>query len=93
MNLYIIIFSLFIFTVNLKEEFLNSVKRLTYKEIYDPDNTHFIINTEEEYKTIDNLIKNELITNSSAYTYEWSNHIAKSSINFKDFLPKEDSEG
>ena len=44
MKLYIIIFSLFIFTVNSKEEFLTSIKRLTYKEIYDPDNTYYIIN-------------------------------------------------
>ena len=63
MKLYIIIFSLLIFTFNSKEQILNSVKRLTYKEIYDPDNTHYIINTEEEYKIIDNLSKNELISN------------------------------
>ena len=92
MKLYIIIFSLFIFTVNSKEEFLTSIKRLTYKEIYDPDNTYYIINTEEEYKTIENLTKNELIKNSSTYTYEWSDHIEKSSINLKDSIPKEESE-
>ena len=82
-----------IYNINSKEEFLNAVKRLTYKETFDPDNTYYILNTENEYKTIKNLEKNELITNSSTYTYEWSDHITKTYINLKDSLPKGDSDG
>ena len=93
MKLYLIIFTIFIFNVNSMEESLNSVKRLTYKEIYDPDNTYYVLNTEKEYKTIENLEKNELITNSSTYTYEWSDHITKEYVNLKDSLPKGDTEG
>ena len=82
-----------IYNINSKEEFLNAVKRLTYKETFDLDNTYYILNTENEYKAIKNLEKNELITNSSTYTYEWSDHTTKTYINLKDSLPKGDSDG
>ena len=71
----------------------NINKRLTYKEEFDKDNTYYILNSENQYKTIKNLEKSELIKNSSSYTYEWSNHISKTNVNLKTFLPPGDSEG
>ena len=80
----------FIFSI---AEFGKISKRLTYKEIFDPDNTFHILNSEEEYKTIKNLNKNETIKNTSSFTYEWSNHITNQYVSFKDSLPQGDSEG
>lgn len=80
----------FIFSI---EEFEKISKRLTYKEISDPDNTFYVLNSEEEYKTIKNLNKNETIKNTSSFTYEWSNHITNQYVSLKDSLPKGDPEG
>ena len=105
-----ILLVILIFSINsLEEGQNNNVKRLTYKEIYDPDNSYYVLNTEEEYKSIKNLekseliknkeknlieiLKSELIKNSSTYTYEWTNHEKNVYINFKDYLPSADSEG
>ena len=70
---------------------INNVQRLTYIETYDPQNIYYVLNTENEYKPIKNLEKNELIRKSSTYSYEWSNHIKNTNINLKDYLPKGDS--
>ena len=89
-----ILFSLFILILNsFKELKCTTNKRLTYKEILRPDNTFFILNTEEEYKTTTNLVKNERYTNSGSYTYEWSDHPNKTYLNLRSFLPKADSDG
>ena len=89
-----ILLATLIFSINsLEEDQNNNVKRLTYKEIFDPENSYYVLNTEEEYKAIKNLEKNELIKNSSTYTYEWTNHEKNVYINFKDYLPPADSEG
>ena len=93
MKEYLIILLICIFNVDAKEEFLKPIKRITYKEIYDPDNTFYVLNTEDEYKSIKGLVKNELLTNSSTYTYEWSNHINNTYFFLKDSLPQADSEG
>ena len=94
MKLNLILFSLFIFISNFLNELKCSTnKRLTYKEILGQDNTFFIINTEEEYKIIKNLVKNEKYHNSGSYTYEWSDHPNKTYLNLREFLPKADSEG
>ena len=89
-----ILLATLIFSINsLEEDQNNNVKRLTYKEIFDPENSYYVLNTEEEYKAIKNLEKSELIKNSSTYTYEWTNHEKNVYINFKDYLPPADSEG
>ena len=93
MELYFLIFTILIFTTNCLEEDINYIKRLTYREEFDPNNSFYILNTEEPYKFVKNLVKNEIITNSSSYTYEWSDHESKTYISFKDYLPPEDSEG
>ena len=62
----------FIFIISSKG--LNSkelIERITYEETFDKDNTYFLINTEEEYKEIDKLTKNEVIKSSGSYTYKW----------------------
>ena len=57
---------------NLKEEQSKDLKeRLTYEQTYDKDNTYFLINTEDEYKEINKLKKDENIKYSGTYTYKW----------------------
>ena len=36
-------------------------KRLTFNKTFDPENTHYILNAEEEYKEIKNLKKMKYI--------------------------------
>ena len=93
MKIYFLIIEIFIFNINCLEEKQNGIKRLTYKEEFDPENSFYILNSEEEYKVNKNLIKNEKITNSSSYSYEWSNHELKTYVSFRDYLPSADSEG
>ena len=57
---------------NLKEEKSKElIERLTYEQTYDKDNSYFLINTENEYKEINKLIKDENIKFSGTYTYKW----------------------
>ena len=88
-----ILFASFIYLSKSIEESYYSNKRLTYKEALDLGNTHYILNTEEEYKENQNLIKNEIIKNSSAYSYEWSNHPKNLRIRLTSYLPPADSTG
>ena len=93
MKIYSIVFVLLFLSVNSLEEGQKNIKRLTYKETFDPENSYYVLNTEDEYKTIKNLEKSELIKNSSTYTYEWNDHETKQYLNLKDLLPPGDSEG
>ena len=93
MKEFIFYFILIMSINSIEENQNNNIKRLTYKEIFDPDNSYYILNTEEEYKTIKSLEKSELITNLSTYTYEWTNHEKNQYINFQASLPPADSEG
>ena len=68
-------------------------KGLTFKETFDPENTHYILNAEEEYKEIKNLKKNEIYKNSSTYSYEWSNHPSHLVISLAAYLPEGDAQG
>ena len=63
-----------IIIVNLKEEKSKElIERLTYEQTYDKDNTFYLINTEDEYKEINKLTKDE--------NFKYSGHIL---INGKD---------
>ena len=93
MKLYPWIFSILIFCVNLREESQNLVKRLTYIESYDQKKTYYILNSEEEYKTIKNLQKNERYIHSSSYSYEWINHVKNTNIDLKNYLPPANNDG
>ena len=93
MKIYIILFLSLIYMSNSLEENNLLNKRLTFKETFDLKNTHYILNAEEEYKENQNLIKNEIIKNSSAYSYEWSNHPKNLRIRLTSYLPKADSTG
>ena len=93
MKFDIIILLVVIFLSKSMIDIPNVEKRLTYKEEFDEENTYYILNTEDQYKTIKNLEKSELITNSSSYTYEWSNHTSKTTVHLKNILPPSDSEG
>ena len=56
MKSYVIIFISLILVNSIEEaKYIN--KRLTFKETLDPENTHYILNAEEEYKEIKNLKK------------------------------------
>ena len=88
-----ILFASFIYLSKSIEESYYSNKRLTYKETLDLGNIHYILNTEEEYKENQNLIKNEIIKNSSTYSYEWSNHPKNLRIRLTSYLPPADSTG
>ena len=93
MKLFSLIFSTLIFMTISLEEFQIINKRLTYKESFDPDNTYYVLNSQDQYKKVKNLEMKEIITNSSSYSYEWSDHVTKTYISLKDFLPPGDSEG
>ena len=93
MKFFILIFAFLIYMFNSKEETNSLNKRLTFEESFDLEKTHYILNSQEDYKEIKNLVKNETIKNSSTYSYEWSNHPKKLSINFKAYLPQADSSG
>jgi len=56
------------------------IERLTYKQTYDKENTYFLINTEDEYKEIKKLVKDENIKNSGTYSYKWEKQIINDSI-------------
>ena len=53
----------------------------------------YLLNAEEEYKENQNFVKNEIIKNSSSYSYEWSNHPKNLRIRLNNYLPKADSSG
>ena len=93
MKLYLLIFVSLIFSSKSKEENQVMSKRLTYKESFDPNNIYYILDSQEEFKQIKNLQKNEIYKNSSSYSYEWSNHTKKTSIDLKNYLPQSNSEG
>jgi hypothetical protein len=59
MKLYILIFVSLIFSSKSKEENQIMSKRLTYKESFDPNNIYYILDSQEEFKLIKNLQKNE----------------------------------
>ena len=93
MKLYFLIFLSLICISNSKIEINSINERLTFKEIFDKENTFYILNTEEEYKEYKNLNKNEIYKNSSKYSYEWSNHPKNTAISFNSYLPAPDSDG
>ena len=93
MKLLALLFTSLIVLSNALEEQNSISKRLTFKESFDIDNTHYILNTQEEYKENPNLVKNEIYTNSSTYSYEWSNHPSHLRIRLDNYLPDADSQG
>ena len=94
-NFFETIFFIFIFTLIHCKEKNTELKneRLTYKTTIDKDNSFYIINTSNEYQTITNLQKDELIINSGEYTYKWANQDSLTNIYFTSLLPKPDSKG
>ena len=60
MKLYILIFASLIYLSKSLEEQKYKKERLTYKESFDENNTHYLINTKEEYKEIINLKKTKI---------------------------------
>ena len=68
-------------------------ERLTYKETFDEQRTHYIINTEESYQTLSKFTKDEQITSSGKYTYKWSEQDKNSYIDLKSKLPSPGSSG
>ena len=70
MKLHILVFILSLVLYNFLEELQTENKRLTFKESFDKEYTFYILDTKEEYKNNQNLMKNETIKNSSTYTYE-----------------------
>ena len=93
MKLVFILFLSSLFLSNSVEETKDVNKRLTFKETFDPENTYYILNAEEEYKEIKNLKKNEEYKNSSSYSYEWTNHPKQLVIVLADYLPEGDAQG
>ena len=93
MKLFILLFSSLIWLIHSLEEPYYTNKRLIYKDSFDEDYTHILLNTQEEYKEIKNLKKSENYTNSSLYIYEWSNHPKNTYVPLSEYLPKGDSEG
>ena len=93
MKLYFLLFALLIYLSNSIEESIYKNRKLTFIESFDKDNTFYIINSNEGYKEIQNLKKNEEIKNSSSYSYEWSNHPNNKLISLNSFLPEIDSDG
>ena len=94
-NFYAVIFFVLSFIFGNCKKILSELNnnRLTYKTTIDKDNSFYIINTSNEYQTIQNLQKDELIIDSGDYTYRWSNQDSITSINLSSFLPKADSSG
>ena len=92
MNKYFLIV-LFYLYISSKSEGTSSNQRLTFKEIIDEENTFYLLDTKQEYKEIKNLIMNDTYTNSSTYSYEWSNHPKRAGFNLNNYLPPGDSDG
>ena len=61
MKLYILLISSLICLSNSLEEIKYTNRRLTFKEIFDLENTYYILNTKKEYKEIKNLKKMKYI--------------------------------
>ena len=59
---------------------LKQIEKITYEQTYDKDNTYYLINTEDEYKEIGQLTKNEFIKNSGMYSYKWDRQDINTSI-------------
>ena len=88
-----IIFFILSFSLFNCKEIISELNRLTYKTIIDKDNSFYIINTENEYKIIKNLQKDEIIKYSGDYTYKWANQDSLTYFNLDSLLPKSDSKG
>ena len=80
--------------INEKEEKqININNRLTYIESFDKETIYYLLNAEEEFKSIKNLGKNEIYTFSSSYSYEWISHTKNTNIDLKKYLPTPNNEG
>ena len=60
-----------VYLISSKEQSLKENERITFSESYDKDNAYYLINTENDYKEIKQLKKDEYITRSGAYSYKW----------------------
>ena len=94
MMFYLFIISTLLFSINSKEEELNRFcKRLEYQDKFNPKMTHYLLDSRNNYEAIKGLEKNEIIRNSSSYSYGWIDHIKYTKIDLKNYLPPADEYG
>jgi hypothetical protein len=60
-----------VYLISNKEPSLKENERITFSESYDKNNAYYLINTENDYKEIKQLKKDEYVTSSGTYSYKW----------------------